>query len=404
MSSEKGFTLIELLIVIGILAVLATVVIIVINPTELVKQARDSTRLSDLGVLNTGLLTAQTQGISFFGTSSIIYVSISDSTSTCANLGLPSLPSGWSYNCVASSTLTKVNGTGWVPVNFTQMTIGSPLSNLPIDPVNTTSSGEYYTYVAGGSWDLTAFPESDKYKMGGSNDKTSKDNGAYPELYEIGSNLTLLPVSRDSSLVGYWKFDETSGALYDSSGHGNSGTQSGGVTYGATGKVGNALSFDGSDDYVDCGNVAILNFTIGNFTVGAWIKTSDVASTIFSKGSLAGSGYIFWINSGGTIGMSALTVESAWSDYFSSFNVNDDKWHHVVFTRSGTSLAIYVDGVKSNLPTLNGNTISGASGYTAKIGKDLAGGYEFNGLIDDVRIYNRALSGAEISAIYNATR
>ncbi len=98
MSSGKGFTLIELLIVIGILAILATVVILVINPTELIKQARDSNRLSDLGILNKALLIAQTQSISFFGTSSIVYVSISDSTSTCANLGLPSLPSACSYH------------------------------------------------------------------------------------------------------------------------------------------------------------------------------------------------------------------------------------------------------------------------------------------------------------------
>ncbi len=186
-SKVWGFTHIELLIVIGILATLATVVIIVINPTELLKQARDSNRLSELQDPNKALTLYQTdRSGSFMGTSSIVYVSIFDSTSTCANLGLPSLPSGWSYNCVPSSTLRKVDGSGWVPVSFTSISWGSPISILPIDPINTTSSGEYYTYVAGGSWKLASVFESQKYVS-----KATMDNGRDSNRYEIGTDLSL---------------------------------------------------------------------------------------------------------------------------------------------------------------------------------------------------------------------
>ena len=89
---KRSFTLIELLIVIGILVVLAVVVVLVLNPTELLKQIWDSVRLSDLATLNKAIGIYQAQGNTSLGTSSIVYVSIPDSSATCANLGLPSLP------------------------------------------------------------------------------------------------------------------------------------------------------------------------------------------------------------------------------------------------------------------------------------------------------------------------
>lgn len=230
--TDSSFTLIELLIVIAILAVLATAVVLVLNPAELIRQARDSTRLSDLALLNKALsfVQAYSPGTSL-GTPSTVYVSIPDTTSTCANLGLPAPPTGWSYACVTTSTLRRTNGTGWVPVDFTAFAGGTILSNLPIDPINSTSTGEYYTYTPGGSWELTAFLTSNKYKMGGGTDKSSTDNGSYPDLYELGTDLTLLPVSRDPSLVGYWKFNEGSGtSAYDASGKGNNSTLNNGPT------------------------------------------------------------------------------------------------------------------------------------------------------------------------------
>src|SRR5512140_2567136 len=97
LSSRKSFTLIELLIVLALVAILSVVVILTLNPSELIKQARDSTRLSDLSTLNTalGAYNADVNN-GFMGTSTVVYVSIPDTTSTCANLGLPSLPAGYS--------------------------------------------------------------------------------------------------------------------------------------------------------------------------------------------------------------------------------------------------------------------------------------------------------------------
>lgn len=182
-STTKGFTLIELLVVIGIVAILATVVVLTINPAELLRQARDSTRISDLNALNKALAIFQVESFSSLGNASTTYVSIADTSATCANLGLPPLPSGYSYACVASSSLRNVNGTGWIPVNLTQISVGSPIGTLPVDPINTTSSGYFYTYNPG-SWEFNASMESKKQLL-----SASKDGGDSIK-YEVGSKLT----------------------------------------------------------------------------------------------------------------------------------------------------------------------------------------------------------------------
>jgi len=160
--SEKSFTLIELVIVIGILAVLAVVVVLVLNPAEFLKQARDTTRMSDLQTINKALGLYQAGGGSSLGQINTVYVSIPSSQSNCSDLGLPSLLSGWNYVCSNSTNYRKVDGNGWIPVNFNTISFGSPLNILPIDPINATSSGNYYTYITGSSWELNAILESKK--------------------------------------------------------------------------------------------------------------------------------------------------------------------------------------------------------------------------------------------------
>lgn len=171
---KKGFTLIELLVVIGIVAVLATVVVLTINPAELLRQARDSNRMSDINTIKSALsLYLADASTPSLGTVTNCYTHISG---VAANCGFTS-----TYTIV-SSTSRLVNGTGWVPVNFSGISSGSPLGNLPIDPVNSTTY--FYAYAASSSltFELNANMESTKFTT-----EESTDGGNDAARYEVGT-------------------------------------------------------------------------------------------------------------------------------------------------------------------------------------------------------------------------
>ena len=211
MNRLKAFTLLELLIVIGILAVLSTTVIIVINPADLLARSRDSNRISDLATVNTAINTF----IAFYsntslGTTNTVYISLPSDQSDCSDLDLPSLPSPWVYHCVTQANLKKIDGNGWIPIDFTQMDSGSPIAVLPLDPKNiytqdlSQSNDLFLTYAVDSSkrWELNAKTESSKIGFITRDSfpivnaatipiNDGGDNG----LYEVGSNLTIIPDS-----------------------------------------------------------------------------------------------------------------------------------------------------------------------------------------------------------------
>jgi len=116
------------------------------------------------------------------GSANTVYVSLPSANSNCSDLGLPSLPAGWSYHCSNSTNLQKTDSTGWIPINFTQISFGNVLQSLPVDPINTTSTGNYYIYVTGGSYQLATLFESEKYNS----ELTS-------QYYTIGTATNLIP-------------------------------------------------------------------------------------------------------------------------------------------------------------------------------------------------------------------
>ena len=200
--SYLGFTLMEVLIVIGIVAVVATIVVFVINPGELLKRTRDSSRLSDIEIINKAIGVYSIEGTSF-GSSSVVYVSIPDASSTCSNLGLPALDSPWTYGCSTQGNYQKMDGSGWIPLDFDSISIKRPMSHLPVDPVNTVAGDLYYTYVKG-SWKLTARLEAAR-----NIEKMDGDGGTDDSRMEKGNNLTLGPPVSSAPVVT--AIDPTSG-------------------------------------------------------------------------------------------------------------------------------------------------------------------------------------------------
>ena len=213
---QKGFTLIELLVVIAIIAILAVVVILTLNPAELLRQARDSNRVSDFATMKSalslyatdvatsswmsgGLTNANASTVFYSATTSTVGIS-TFATSTGSTSCVTSTPTAGSWgfaggeNAVSSSAAgaagRAINGTGWIPINFNAISSGAPLSALPVDPVDT--GVDVYAFVGQQTtWKLATKTESVKYSMSGSGDVDSTDGGNSNCALEAGTNMAL---------------------------------------------------------------------------------------------------------------------------------------------------------------------------------------------------------------------
>jgi prepilin-type N-terminal cleavage/methylation domain-containing protein len=198
--NRSGFTLIELLVVIAIIAILSVVVILSLNPAELLRQARDSNRISDMATLKSALSLFEadvaTSSVSALGSSTILYDS--------GNAGLvlatfdgnnSSNTAMWGYvladtTALVSSTNRSVSGSGWIPTNLSAISSGAPIGALPVDPVNNASFT--YSFLASSTvFKLATKMESVKYNSGGGGDVVSTDGGNSSTTYEQGTSLAL---------------------------------------------------------------------------------------------------------------------------------------------------------------------------------------------------------------------
>ena len=195
---QKGFTLIELLVVIAIIAILAVVVVLTLNPAELLRQARDSNRISDFATIKSGLAlysedvttsTALNGGTNNLFVSGATTTAVTSSFNTAATWGFLG-----SEIAVKASTSRLIDGTGWLPVNLNAISSGAPFGSYPVDPTNLGSN--FYIYAATstspGTWKVSTKMESSKYGFNGASDVVQYDGGNSTGTYEQGSNLTAL--------------------------------------------------------------------------------------------------------------------------------------------------------------------------------------------------------------------
>lgn len=217
-NQTRGFTLLELLIVIAIIAILSVALVIVLNPAETLKKARDSQRISDLSTIKTAM------GLYMTSVANPTLGEDGENTTCQAAAGTWEAGDKIAYSLPLSSAITDTtldgsggavklqaatpsltDGTGWIPVDFRDISGGSPISNLPVDPVNTiasltavASTDLVYRYgcsVSPLAYEINAQLESAAYTS--DDNKRTSDGGNNSNLYETGTNLLILGTGTD---------------------------------------------------------------------------------------------------------------------------------------------------------------------------------------------------------------
>lgn len=248
------------------------------------------------------------------------------------------------------------------------------------------------------------------------------------QIYNQGSSkFASSPTSISSSLAGWWTFDgkDTSwrtNTTNDLSGNGNTGTLTNLSTSSSAlaGALGQALKFNGTTQSVKITNNSNLNFTTNNFAISAWIYPTGIPAlnaaaykaSIFDRWDHActGHGYAFflentqWFDARTTLGFAINCGGNLGVEYSigADNKLVNNKWQHVVVVVSGNTSTFYVNGVAypGYALTQTPTTYNGP----AYIGNSISNIAPFPGNIDDVRVYSRALTGSEVTQLYNAGR
>lgn len=192
-------------------------------------------------------------------------------------------------------------------------------------------------------------------------------------------------------------YSGTGTTWYDISGNGYIGTLNNGPTYNSANQ--GSIVFDGTNDYVDFGN--ILNFGTSDFTIEIWCKKSAGGSTypkVFSKG--------YYQSGGWTLMTFGSALYFGWGNpevlvqYTFPYNLNN-VWVHGVVVRSSNTITVYGNGIAGTPANITNNL---SSNYNLRIGNNGALDEPWNGNVGVARIYNRALSAAEITQNYDALK
>jgi hypothetical protein len=233
-------------------------------------------------------------------------------------------------------------------------------------------------------------------------------------LYNQGATkLNKTPVDAlTQGLVGYWTFDGShivGTRAYDASGNNNQGTLTNGPKR-AVGKLGQALDFDGSNDYVDAGNITTLN-GVSALSVSAWVKTDTLEGgdsnlrDITAKNGVGAAVTTHILRLDTSVDLFEFyAAGAAFVQARATTPVQTNTWYHIVGTYDGAFVRIYINGVEEKATAKTGAT--GDTSEPLRIGNSSLSSNtrHWDGSIDEFRIYNRALSAEEVKRLYQIGR
>jgi hypothetical protein len=215
-------------------------------------------------------------------------------------------------------------------------------------------------------------------------------------FYSPSSQQSITSVISLASLGAYYRFN---GNSIDSSGNGLNGTNTGTPTY-SPGKFGDAIDLNGTSQFVTVNDSAFLEGSSGDISVFGWIKITDFASDanqhLASKWDGSSTGWRLVARAGDIL----LTLGS--SNIGRGSGVPTGSWIHIGFTRSGSTVRVYQNGSQVGIDATNSANLANSENMTIGKRNNGADGY-VKGQIDDVSVWQRALTASEISDLYNST-
>lgn len=357
---QKAFTLLELLLVIAIVASLAGLVLVALNPAGRLEDVSDTKALSSANDLekaikvysidNSGNLPSALQAIT---TSGIYDICKSGQTIGCINLD--------------------------------ELVTGGKLSSIPED------SRYSSTYKSGYKLDFNPSKSESKVYSQSEYDQATK--------YCPPGDSCLAPIAE-------WLFDEGTGTTaQDTSGYANNGTLTNGPTW-SSGVSNGSLNLDGTNDFISVPDSTALNLT-GDLTISLWVKPSVIDSTarlIIGKGNASvptTRQYSIRLNTSNQWQVFAYSGSNVYSTADTITVPSITRWDHITMVRESNTLKIYTNGIQTGSST----SVTGALNTTNNI---LAIGREgstasnyFGGQIDNLRIYNYARTPGQIAWEYN---
>ncbi|MDK9716485.1 MAG: DUF1566 domain-containing protein [Trichlorobacter sp.] len=368
------------------------------------------------------------------GTSSLSVTSIALSGT---DSGQFTLATGGTNPCSSLTSLTLAAGAGCtVLVSVKPTTIASKNANLTVTsgglsvnvPLSATGAALSVTYNGNGNSSGSVPVDSTGYALNAT--VTVLDNsGALAKTgyifngwntadddrgttYQPGATLSIAapitlyaqwaaPIAPPSGLVSWWRAE---GNALDTRGTNNATLHSASSFVFASGKVGQAFSFNGvTTTYIDAPNSASLNFGTSDFAIATWIKSSDSGSyrrLVTKRGT--GNWYSLALHNG-----KVFFEISPYISMSSVAAVNDGLWHHIVVSRDpvGTSsrkYRLYIDGIENTSLADGGLNLDNSAPLELGRWSTESYGGIYSGLMDEAQIFNRSITAAEVLNIYNA--
>jgi hypothetical protein len=219
--------------------------------------------------------------------------------------------------------------------------------------------------------------------------------------YSTAAIVSSPPLTPSTNPIGYWKFDEGSGTTAsDSSGTGNHGILTNGANW-STGKSGNAVSLDGIDDFV---KISTTNFLVSQGTLALWVRATSFASNpryFFGHTSLPAFGSRIQLYADDIAGGLDFGFGDSHARALNIHQLQLNTWYHIGLTWGSGTYSVYVNGIQTSTGSYAGFTSLNSYAHVGGVGID-SKPESWSGAIDEVKVWNRALSSSEVQNEYSS--